>query len=74
MQNYAKYRKYKATYANSYLKLWPDLANLLNLSVDMARSKLGKVDNYAKQAGPEVPHSRFKKGLPAKKNDGWGQT
>ena len=38
MQNYAKYRKYNAIYANSYLKLWPDLANLLNLSVDMARS------------------------------------
>ena len=38
MQNYAKYRKYKATYASSYLKLWPDLANLLNLSVDMVKS------------------------------------
>ena len=38
MQNYAKYRKYKAIYTNSYLKLWPDLANLLNLSVDMTKS------------------------------------
>ena len=44
MLNYAKFRKYKAIYANSYLKLWPDLANLLNLCMQ----NLVKVNTYAK--------------------------
>ena len=67
MQNYAKYRKYKATNANSYLKLWPDLANLLNLSVDMARSckswvRLIIMQNYSQnklcQIQSQTPFSR----------------